>query len=347
MWTEGGRTWRVVGLVENPLNLLDQFALVAPGQAHPPAQVSDPARRQPAAASSRSASRAAPASASEAARTASKAAAEVVVLVLGTLGLLFVGLMGVAGFTVMAQRRLRALGMLGALGATDRHVRLVMLANGAAVGVTAAVVGAAVGLVAWLAFVPTLQSIAEHRIDRFALPWWAIARGHGPHRRHRRGGRLVAGAGRWPGSRSWPPCRGVRPARSRPIASPPSAASLLGAGLVLLAFADQRRAGFIIGGTVATAVGLLFLAPLAIRALAAAGRPRDRRGPAGAARPGPLPGPLRRGARAPSPSPSASPPPSPSARPRPRHPTRPATSRQPADALPHSRRTAPATRFPR
>ena len=36
---------------------------------------------------------------------------------------------------------------------------------------------------------------------------------------------------------------------------------LLAAGLVLLAFADQRRAGFIIGGTVATVVGLLSWPP--------------------------------------------------------------------------------------
>jgi putative ABC transport system permease protein len=48
---------------------------------------------------------------------------------------------------------------------------------------------------------------------------------------------------------------------------------LLATGVILLAFADQNRAGFIIGGTVTTAVGILFLAPLAIRALAAgAGR---------------------------------------------------------------------------
>ena len=46
---------------------------------------------------------------------------------------------------------------------------------------------------------------------------------------------------------------------------------LLGAGLVLLAFADQRRTAFIIIGTVATVIGLLLLAPLAIRAIAAMG----------------------------------------------------------------------------
>jgi putative ABC transport system permease protein len=47
---------------------------------------------------------------------------------------------------------------------------------------------------------------------------------------------------------------------------------LLGIGLVLLAFADKRRVGFTIGGTVATPIGIIFLAPLAIQALAALGR---------------------------------------------------------------------------
>ena len=40
VWHESGRTLRVVGLVENPLNLQDQFALVPPGQVPTPASVS-------------------------------------------------------------------------------------------------------------------------------------------------------------------------------------------------------------------------------------------------------------------------------------------------------------------
>src|SRR5439155_17417066 len=38
-WQQGGHRRRVVGLVENPLNLLDEFVLVAPGQANPADQV--------------------------------------------------------------------------------------------------------------------------------------------------------------------------------------------------------------------------------------------------------------------------------------------------------------------
>jgi putative ABC transport system permease protein len=266
-WQENGRTFTVVGLVENPLNLLDQFALVAPGQANPPDSVSILVNasqnslqsfRLPGGVGVNITSRG----------TSGKTGAEVLVLVLGTVGLLFVGLLAVAGFTVMAQRRLRALGMLGSLGATDRQVRLVMLANGAAVGSSAALLGTLVGLAGWLVFQPALQSITEHRIDRFALPWWAV-------------GAAMVLAFATAVAAAWWPARAVsripvvtalsgRPPRPQPAHHfALLGGGLLAFGLVLLAFADQRRSGFIIGGTVVTVLGILFLAPLAIRALAA------------------------------------------------------------------------------
>lgn len=270
VWMEGGRTLRVVGMVENPLNLGDQFALVAPGQISSPDRVSvllnSPDRglssvRLPGHSGVGVERRSA----------ANNTLAEAVVLVLGSLGLLFVGLMSVAGFTVMAQRRLRSLGMLGAVGATDRNVRLVMLANGAAVGAAAAVVGAVVGLLAWLAFVPTLESISGHRIDRFALPWPAIA------------GAMAltfvtaVGAAWWP-ARAVARISVVSALSGRPPKPQPAhrfaafGCVVLAVGIVMLAFADQRRAAFIIVGTVATAVGVLFLAPLAIRMLVSVSR---------------------------------------------------------------------------
>ena len=43
-------------------------------------------------------------------------------------------------------------------------------------------------------------------------------------------------------------------------------------GIVLLALADRHRAAYIIGGTVTTVIGVLLLAPLAIRLLAALAR---------------------------------------------------------------------------
>ena len=85
----------------------------------------------------------------------------VLILVVEVLGLAFIGLVSVASFSVLAQRRLRALGMLGAIGATERNLRLVMIAGGLAVGATAALAGAVLGLAAWFAYAPTVQ--AGHR----------------------------------------------------------------------------------------------------------------------------------------------------------------------------------------
>lgn len=266
VWHENGRALQVVGLVENPLNLLDEFALVEPGQANPASSVSilldAPQRNQqlfrlPSGTGIGFESRG----------TASTATAEAVVLVLATIGLLFVGLLAVAGFAVIAQRRLRALGMLSSLGATDRHVRLVLLANGAAVGVTSAAAGGVLGLAGWLAFAPSLQSIVEHRIDRFDLPWWAIAAS-------------LALAFATAVAAAWWPARAAsripivaalsgRPPRPQPAHRFAAAGGvLLGTGLVLLAFADQRRTPFILTGTVATVVGILLGAPLAIQVVA-------------------------------------------------------------------------------
>ena len=55
-------------------------------------------------------------------------------LALATVAMLLIALVAVGGFTVLAQRRLRSLGMLASLGATDKHIRLVVRANGVVVG---------------------------------------------------------------------------------------------------------------------------------------------------------------------------------------------------------------------
>jgi putative ABC transport system permease protein len=88
--------------------------------------------------------------------------------------MLLIGLVAVGGFTVLAQRRLRSLGMLESMGATDRHVRLVVLANGAVVGVAGALLGLVLGLADWLAYRPALEQNAHHLIGMFALPWGVI-----------------------------------------------------------------------------------------------------------------------------------------------------------------------------
>ena len=99
---------------------------------------------------------------------------ETVVLTLATLGMLLIALVSVGGFTVLAQRRLRAIGMVEAMGASDKHIRLVLRANGIFVGVIGALAGLVLGLAAWLAWRPHLEQSAHHLIPASALPWVVI-----------------------------------------------------------------------------------------------------------------------------------------------------------------------------
>ena len=138
------------------------------------------------------------------------------VLVLGAFGLIFIGLVSVAGFTVMAQRRLRALGMLAAVGATDRDLRLVMIASGAAAGVAGALAGAALGLrrLACLRAAAAGQCRARHRPAAAALAAGRHRDGAGGG--HRRGRRLAASPRGRPGPGRGGHVRAPGPARRRP-----------------------------------------------------------------------------------------------------------------------------------
>jgi putative ABC transport system permease protein len=264
---------RVVGFVENPVSLSDEFALVAPGRANPPSQVTI---LFDASGSQVDAFRPTGGTTSVGTRsTVSKTAAAVVVLALETIGLLFVGLVAAAGFAVMAQRRLRALGMLGALGATDRHVRLATVANGAVVGVAGSTAGAVVGLLTWILLAPRFEQLVGHRIDRFHLQWWAIATSMVL-------AVVTAVVAAW-----WPARAAARSSIVAALSGRPSppkpahrfagaGAILLAGGFACLAFAHRNEnspnAFLIIAGTVTTTFGMLFLGPLFIRGLAALGR---------------------------------------------------------------------------
>ena len=170
VWQAGGTAPQVVGIVRNPQSLLDEFALVVPGQVRTPSQVTvlfDAPGADPASLGPNVTTR------SEAAQS-NPLNPETIVLALATVAMLLIALVGVGGFTVLAQRRLRSLGMLASAGATDRHIRLVVRANGVVVGICGALIGAALGLVAWLAYRPRLEASAHHLIGVFQLPWLVI-----------------------------------------------------------------------------------------------------------------------------------------------------------------------------
>jgi putative ABC transport system permease protein len=172
-WHQGGQVRQVTGIVQNPQSLLDEFALVAPGQVTAPTQVtvlftaSGTTIASLGSLSQDVVTRHAPAA-------SNPLNPETIVLALATVGMLLIALVAVGGFTVLAQRRLRSLGMLGALGATDSNIRLVVRVNGVLVGVVGALAGAVLGLVVWLAYRPELESSAHHLIGPFQLPWIVI-----------------------------------------------------------------------------------------------------------------------------------------------------------------------------
>ena len=177
-----GRAFIVTGIVENPSNLLDEFALVPPGQvASSPRRRTcgsssgyawtRPPRRRPATSSPSSATVTAPQPSDSIISPAT------IVLIVSVLGLAFIGLVATAAFTVMAQRRQRALGMLASLGATERDVRFVLIVDGLVAGVLGAIIGAALGLGLWFWYYPHLETATAHRTDPLDLPWAAVVIG--------------------------------------------------------------------------------------------------------------------------------------------------------------------------
>jgi putative ABC transport system permease protein len=270
-WRAAGRVWQVVGMVENPDNLRDEFALVAQGQIPAPDVViilfnaAPPGHLPPAATLQ------APPSGGGGFSPA------FIVLVLAIAGLLFTGLIARAGFTVLAERRLRSLGMISALGATDRHVRRVMVAGGAVVGVIGSLAGAAAGFLLWLAYAPSLQASAGHRVGTLDLPWavtgvvmafavlTATLAARRPAREITKMPIVAALSGRAP-----------RPRPARRTAIP--GLFFLAAGGYLLANAGGWGATgtsntlHLLGGLVAVVLGSVLIGPLGISALATLGR---------------------------------------------------------------------------
>jgi putative ABC transport system permease protein len=289
-WQAVGTSWRVTGIVQDPSNLADEFALATPGQVPHPSQVimllgSSPAVQQAISGGSGTLPGIPAATLTFPSAFMSGLPSATGVLVVEVLGLVFIGLVSVAGFSVMAQRRIRALGMLSAIGATERNLRLVMIANGLVVGVAGALAGTVLGFAAWLAYVPTLQQTTGHVVDAANLPWWALALGvvfaiATSVLASRRPAKTIAQV---------PVVAALsgRPASPKPVhRSAVPGVIVFAVGVACLAFtgglagvaghghAGQGRALLLLVGLVAVIVGIVLLAPLAISVLAAGAGPR-------------------------------------------------------------------------
>ena len=182
-WKVGGASRRVVGIVENPQSLLDEFALVLPGQVKSPNDVTvlfDAPGVNPSSIGEQCASCGPYGGRGSNVTTPASVALstinpETLSLAVLTIGMLLIALMAIGGFTVLAQRRQRSLGMLASIGATSKNVSLVVRANGLVVGVLGAVIGTLLGLVVWLAYRPSLEQSSHHLIGVLALPWVVVA----------------------------------------------------------------------------------------------------------------------------------------------------------------------------
>ena len=268
-----GRRRTVVGIVENPRDLGDEFALVSPSSAGAADYVTVlvDAGAESLHAFMQSADRQELSGRSALvgveSRPNSQGAKALAMFSIATVFLLLTSLVAAAGFAVIAQRRLRQLGMLAAIGATGKQLRLVLMANGAVVGAVGALCGAVVGLSSWFASVPTLETAVGHRIDPLGLPWALL-------------GIVVFVAVFGATAAAWWPGRAVarvpitlalsaRPIRPKPAHhSAIAAVVVIVAGVASLVVADRSSRPLLVAGIVATILGTLLLGPLGIRLLA-------------------------------------------------------------------------------
>ena len=213
-----GRARIVVGVIENPSDLDDEFALVAPSQLEDSEAVTlliggtgafDEVRAirefggvhfPTADLTSRG--------------DVKRVQTAAVVVGVAAVVLVLVSLVASAGFIAVAHRRLRQLGMLSAVGATQRHLRLVVIANGVLVGGVAAALGAVLGIGGWLIAAPSMEDAAGFRIDSWNVPWPLVAATMVAGAAHDDSGGVVAGAVGVDGAH-----------HRRPVGSTPSAAA--------------------------------------------------------------------------------------------------------------------------
>ena len=279
-WTVGGVTRKVVGIVQNPQSLLDEFALVIPGQVASPDNVSV-LFDAPGVSASSSVFTGMNVTTAQTVANTNEINPETISIAAAVLGMLLIALVGIGGFTVLAQRRLRAIGMLAAQGATERNIRLVVRANGAATGFVGAVAGLVLGLLAWLAYRPQAESSAHHEMGMFQMPWTVIAismvlaivatyfAASRPAKAIAKIPIVAALAGR-------PPA----PKKTRHLAVPIGLCFLVAAFLLLGAAGAGAGGGGgqnngmleLVVGFVALAVAIVLLAPACLSVVAAAGR---------------------------------------------------------------------------
>jgi putative ABC transport system permease protein len=267
---------RVVGIVQNPADFDDEFALASPTGFVPQFVAvlteRDFARGGTGSGILRTGTR----HSIEGRGDNGRALAAALSLLVSVVLMLLIALVAAAAFAAVAQRRLRQLGMLTAVGATERHLRLVMVATGVLVGGVAAAGGVVIAAAAWIVSRSSFEEIVGHSVSIIGAQWWVVAS-------------CVALAVLTSTAAAWWPARAASrvPVVAALSERPPHPSSarrsllipiiLLAGGVASVSVSVDFDTGSanpwtLIGGALAIVTGVLLMSPLAIRAAAAAGR---------------------------------------------------------------------------
>lgn len=256
-----GTSFVVVGLVEDPANINQPLAIVAPGTLDQPDQYSVLATGGQAAFDLQLAVPGVRAESLDLGESAQLVAVTAVVA-LAAVAMIEVALMCSAGFAVLGQRRLRQLGILSSVGATSQQLRRALRANGLFVGLAGGTVGVIVGFAASLAARPTLERIIGWRIPTWSVPWQAVVP-------------LIALAGAAGLAAAWWPARSLSQlpvvdtlaSRRRPASSGSSRWAVAGvigfvAGASVLSIGVSQATGALaVVGLVVAVISLLLITP--------------------------------------------------------------------------------------
>lgn len=198
-----------------------------------------------------------------------RGAVTLVTSVVAGFGFLQVGLLAGSGFAVIARRRRRQFGLLAAAGATPAQLRAAARGPGLVLGASAAACGTVVGGLVSVLLVPRMEGAVGHRID-VTVPWLALA------------GVVVVAVAVTTASSAWPSRRLATAsvaellAAERPRAEPVGRAgvggaviAVVGAAALAIGFAQLNVMAALLGVLLAP-IGLVLVAPLLVRLLAGA-----------------------------------------------------------------------------
>lgn len=196
-----------------------------------------------------------------------RTAATLLVNVISAFGMLEVGLLVGSSYAVIASRRSRQYGLLAAAGASPRLIRSAAAGAGAALGLTGALIGLVVGVSVARILLPSMESAVGHRIS-FALPLWAIVPS------------ALIGVAVSTYSARRPAVALTRLsivemlASTRPRPEPTGRAAIVGVVLTSIGVAAlvtgfaRLNTTLALVGTLLSPIGLLLLAPLVVRVIA-------------------------------------------------------------------------------